>query len=184
MSPNENSTQLLLRPLYTPIDYLKHGIYYLRCPPFLLYGVQLQYTAPTPIWRLNEPYTPQEVYNEPLIPHSTRQPGYTCAAFRLPLHLRLGMCIGDLGWGPRTRHLVLYYTRPAVPLGWKSCCKQEDRRRIHTHTHTQGIQMGARAGTQDLTAISRQSTIKWKHGTNGRQGKIGIQRLLGLRAVT
>ncbi|OCK98032.1 uncharacterized protein K441DRAFT_654939 [Cenococcum geophilum 1.58] len=26
-----------------------------------------------------------------------------------------GMCIGDLGWGPRKRHLVL--TRPAVPLG-------------------------------------------------------------------
>ena len=29
-------------------------------------------------------------------------------AFRLPLHLWLGMCIGDLGWGPRTRHLVLF----------------------------------------------------------------------------
>jgi len=43
------------------------------------------------------------------------------------------------------------------------------------YTHTQGIQMGARAGTQGLTAISRQSTIEWKHGTNGRQGKIGNQ---------
>ena len=37
--------------------------------------------------------------------------------------------------------------------------------------------MGARAGIQDLTATLRQSTVKWKHGTNGRQGKIGNQGL-------
>ena len=67
--------------------------------------------------RTNEPYTPREAYNEPLIPHSTRQPRHTRAAFRLPLYLWLGIYIGDLGWGPRTRHLVIYYTRSAIPLG-------------------------------------------------------------------
>ena len=108
MSPNENSTQLLLRPLYTPIDHLKHGIYLQRRDPLLLmqynsiYTVQHLYTAR----QSNEPYTPREACDEPLIPHSTRQPGHTRAAFRLPLHLWLGMYIGDLGWGPRTRHLV------------------------------------------------------------------------------
>ena len=35
----------------------------------------------------------------------------------------------------------------------------------------------SRAGKQDLTATSRQSTIKWKHGMNGKQGKIGNQGL-------
>ncbi|OCK87268.1 uncharacterized protein K441DRAFT_671096, partial [Cenococcum geophilum 1.58] len=67
--------------------------------------------------------------------------------FRLPLHIFwLGDTVGDLGWGPRTRHLVY----PAVPLGWKvrsyrngSCCKQGDyKRRVYVYragragTHT------------------------------------------------
>jgi hypothetical protein len=56
-------------------------------------------------------HTPREVCDEPLIPHLTRQPGLTLAVFRLPLHLWLRMCIGDLGWGPRTRHLVRYSSR-------------------------------------------------------------------------
>ena len=58
---------------YTPIDHSKHGIHYLRRPPFLPYGVQLQYTAPTrhTARQSNEPYTPRELYDEPLIPHST-----------------------------------------------------------------------------------------------------------------
>ena len=36
VSPNENSTQLLLRPSYTPIDHLRHGIYLQRRDPLLL----------------------------------------------------------------------------------------------------------------------------------------------------
>ena len=36
---------------------------------------------------------------------------------------------------------------------------------------------------QAYKTILRQPTVTWKHGTNGRQGKIGIQRL-SLRAVT
>ena len=112
---------------YTPIDHSKHGIYYLRRPPFLPYGVQLQYTAPTRHGnRTNRirPGKPVMSLSFPTLPDSLD----ARTAFRLPLHLWLGMCIGDLGWGPRTRHLVLYYTRPAVPLGWKSCCKQADRK--------------------------------------------------------
>ena len=67
-------------------------------PSFLPYGVRLYYTAPIHTARqLNEPYTPREVYDEPLIPHPTQQPGLTRAVFRLPLHLWLGVCIGDLG---------------------------------------------------------------------------------------
>ena len=81
-------------------------------PSFLPYGVRLYYTAPIHTARqLNEPYTPREVYDEPLIPHPTQRPGLTRAVFRLPLHLWLGVCIGDLGWGPRKRHLVLYLSR-------------------------------------------------------------------------
>ena len=75
-------------------------------------GVRLYYTAPIHTARqLNEPYTPREVYDEPLIPYPTQQPGLTRAVFRLPLHLWLGVCIGDLGWGPRKRYLVLYSSR-------------------------------------------------------------------------
>ena len=160
VSPNENLTQLLLLRLYVYSNWsfeARHS----RPPASPLPPIRRTATSTRHLYtarQSNEPYTPREACDEPLIPHSTRQPGYTRAAFRLPLHLWLGMYIGDLGWGPRTRHLVIYYTRPAVPLGWKSCCKQEVRRRIHTHI--QGIQMGARAGTQDLTAILRQSTLK------------------------
>jgi hypothetical protein len=92
--------------------------------------------------------------------------GNARTAFRLPLHLWLGMCIGDLGWGPRTRHLVLYYISPAAPLGWKSCCKQENRkRRVYTYTGRKG---------QVYRMIAESANAR-KHGTNGRQGKIGIQ---------
>src|SRR6266576_4823060 len=85
-------------------------------------------------------------------------------AFRLPLHL--WPVIGDLGWGPRTRHLVLYYTSPAAPLGWKSCCKQENRRRrVYRYIGRKG---------QAYRMIT-ESTNARKHGTKGRQGKIGNQ---------
>jgi hypothetical protein len=74
-------------------------------PSFLPYGVRLYYTATE-----RTVYAPGS-YDEPLISHPTQQPGLTRAVFRLPLHLWLGVCIGDLGWGPRKRHLVLYSSR-------------------------------------------------------------------------
>ena len=114
------------------------------------------YTARQP----NEPYTPREVCDEPLIPHPTWQPGYTRAAFRLPLHLWLGMYTGDLGWGPRTRHLV-FTTHPAVLLGWKLCCKQEDHRRIYTHRAFKWEQ-----GQDNINF--QYSQFKWKYGMSGR----------------
>ena len=49
------------------------------------------------------------------------------------------MCIGELGWGPRIRHLILHYIRPDVPLGLKLRCKQEDRRRrVYTYIGRKG----------------------------------------------
>ena len=95
-----------------------------------------------------------------------------CTAFRLPLHLWLGMCTGDLGWGPRTRHLVLYYISPAAFLGWKSCCKQENRRRrVYMYTGRKGL----------VYRVITESTNARKHGINGRQGKIGNLKIKSFR---
>jgi len=49
--------------------------------------------------------------------------------------------IGDLGWGPRARHLVL--TRPAVPLGGNQAVSRRT-----TGVYTYRAIKGARAGTQ------------------------------------
>ena len=75
----------------------------------------------------------------------TRQPGFTTHGIPfvfLYTSFWLGDIVGDLGWGPRTRHLVY----PVVPLGWKvrsyrngSCCKQGDyRRQVYTYTGQEG----------------------------------------------
>ena len=105
-----------------------NGIY-LRRPPFLPYGIRLQYTAPTRHGdRTNEPYTPREVSDEPLIPHPTRQPGLT-ARYSALLYT-LG--IGDLGWGPRIRHLDLFLHVPLFLWGGNHAAS---RRTAGVYTH-------------------------------------------------
>ena len=70
-------------------------------PPFLPYGVQLQYTAPTRHGdRTNEPYTPREVCDEPLIPHPTRQPGLT-ARYSALLYTLIHLLLEVGNRGPR-----------------------------------------------------------------------------------
>ena len=86
-------------------------------------------------------------------PTLPEQPGLTVrysALLYTLIHLLLEIGNRGPGLGPQDKVPRFISLRPAIPLGWKLCCKQEDRRRIHT----QGIQMGARAGTQDnFTAI-------------------------------
>ena len=70
-----------------------------------------------------------------LFPTLPEQPGLT-AVFHLPLHLWLGMCIGDLGWGPRTRHLVLFQFK-FVPLflwGGNHAASRKTTSKVYTHT--------------------------------------------------
>ena len=45
VSPNENLIQLLLYPLYTPINHLRHGIYLQRHNPLLLMRYNSIYTV-------------------------------------------------------------------------------------------------------------------------------------------
>ena len=63
--------------------------------------------------------------------------------------------------------------RPAVPLGWKSCCKQEDRRWIHI----QGIQMGARARQLKFTVFISQMEA-WYEWQTGQYRQSGDQVLV------
>jgi hypothetical protein len=132
-----------------------NGIY-LRRPPFLPYGIRLQYTAPTRHGdRTNEPYTPREVSDEPLIPHPTRQPGLT-ARYSALLYT-LG--IGDLGWGPRIRHLDLFLHVPLFLWGGNHAAS---RRTAGVYTH--------RAFKWEQGQDNGIHKVIWKHGTNGRQG--------------
>ena len=70
-------------------------------------------------------------------PTLPEQPGLTVRYFALLytlIHLLLeignrGPRLGPWGKAPRS-----FSSRPTVFLGWKLCCKQEDYRRIHTHT--------------------------------------------------
>ena len=121
--------------MYTLIDYLKHGIHDLRCPPFLPYGVQLQvhdtYTQHGNRTNRIRPRKPVMSLSFPTLP---KQPGLT-TVFRLPLHLWLGMCIGDLSQGPRTRHLVLFQFK-FVPLFLQGGNYAASRRTAGVYTHT------------------------------------------------
>jgi hypothetical protein len=72
------------------------------------------------------------------------------------------MCIGDLSWGPRKRHLVL--THPAVPLGRNHAAS---RRTIGVCTHDR-VRIGARAGYINSTANYK---FNRKHGTERQTGQ-------------
>ena len=89
-----------------------------------------------------EPYTPHrwEACDEPLIPHPTRiawtYRGIPSSSTSLA---------GDVHRGPRlgpqdkTPSFILVQIHPAIPLGWKSCCKQEDHRQgVYTYRR-QGV---------------------------------------------
>ena len=68
-------------------------------------------------------------------PTLPEQPGLT-AVFRLPLHLWLGMYIGDLGWGPRTKYLVLFQFK-FVPLflwGGNHAVSRKTAGKVYTRT--------------------------------------------------
>ena len=77
--------------------------------------------------------------------------------------------IGDLGWGRRTRHLDLFLHVPLFLWGGNHAAS---RRPAGVYIYTHRAIKGVRAGT--LSSL-RHSQFKWKHGTSGRQGKIGIQ---------
>ena len=143
VSPNENSTQLLLLRLYVHSNWsfeLRHLPPSHPLPP-VRQTIQY-YTAPTLHARQpNEPYTPREICDEPLIPHSTRTAWTYCAVFRSPLHLstccwRYG--IGDPAWGPRTRHLDLDLYSSRCSFGVEIML-QAGGPQAYTHTHIQGI---------------------------------------------
>ena len=142
LSTTTTTTTSRSRPLIISV-YRKsdssHGIYIRRPPPPIRALIQpgdrtSRVRRPTSLHgdRTNRIRPSRSVMSLsfPILPDSLDIP----ARHLVFLYIFGGMYIGDLGWGPRTRHLVLYYTHPAVPLGWKSCCKQEDRRRIHIHT--------------------------------------------------
>ena len=106
VSPNKNSIQLLY--LYIYFNYLFKIRHLLLASPLssILYMAILYSTYIAR--QLNKLYTPQEAYNKPFIPYPTQQPRLTYIVFRFPLYFQLGIYIGALGQGPRTRYLVLY----------------------------------------------------------------------------
>ena len=121
--------------------------------------------------RATKPYTPRrrEACDEPLIPHSTRQPGYTCAAFRLPLHLARGVHRGPrLGLQNKTPSFILHSSRCSFRVEIMLQAGRPQARCIH-------VQDIGREG-QAYTTITESKNAR-KHGTNGRQGKIGNQGL-------
>ena len=128
----EPQQRLKTRPLQrTSNSLFEHGIY-LRCPPFLPYGIQLHYTAPTQHGnRTNRihPGKPVMSLSFPILPGSLDLP----AQHFVFLYIFSWGCIQGTQVGALGQDTQFLLHRPTIPLGWKLCCKQEDCRCIHAH---------------------------------------------------
>ena len=169
-----------------------HGIYN-QCQPFLLYGIQLHYTA---ILHIHGNWTNCIYLRRPvmslLFPTLPKQPGLTLQHFVflytlspsyiLVLLAALGAkawwtpstklstlirCrrweIGDLGWCPRTRHLVLIFIPLFLWGGNHAASKRPAGVYIHTHIGRSGEQ--GQASNINFTAISIQVEAWYKRQT-------------------
>ena len=136
-------------------------------PPSSRTAYSYKYTAPTPTQhgdRTNRmrPGKSMMSLSFPILPE---QPGLT-VVFRLPLHLWLGMCIRDLGWGPRTRHLVLFQFKFVSLFLWgRNYAASRRIAGVYIYTHT-GYLNGSKGKHirpySNFTAIYNQVEAQYK----------------------
>ena len=85
-----------------------------------------------------------------------------------------GRDIGDLGWGPRIRHLV-FTTSSRCSFGVEIMLQEEDCRRIHTHIgHLNGSKGRHTRPYGNFTAIYNrvEAWYKWQTGQDRQSGRL------------